>query len=249
MDRHVSVIAWVWLRLCGTPGHFQSDASSGRYGVTGRFHPGFRTNRGMTMSTGYGKAAIIVALLLAIGGVLYLKGQRHGTTPERVRSDAPVAVTAQEPGADQPPVTTASVPDLVKPAPTTTTAPKPVPQSREKTAKTVPPQKSPTPAKATPPKPTRPAQLPRLLELGSDSCRPCQMMQPVLAALREEYPGKLQVDFIDVWKDESAGQRYGVLAIPTQIFFDASGKEIFRHVGFYPKDEILAKFKEFGISL
>lgn len=91
--------------------------------------------------------------------------------------------------------------------------------------------------------------LPRLLELGSDSCRPCQMMQPILAELRKEYPGKLQVDFIDVWKDESAGQRYKVQAIPTQIFFDAQGKEIFRHVGFYPKDEILAKFKKLGISL
>jgi len=91
--------------------------------------------------------------------------------------------------------------------------------------------------------------LPRLLELGSDSCRPCQMMQPILAELRTEYPGKLQVDFIDVWKDESAGQRYGVQAIPTQIFFDAKGKELFRHVGFYPKEEILAKFKELGILL
>ena len=91
--------------------------------------------------------------------------------------------------------------------------------------------------------------LPRLLELGSDSCRPCQMMQPILAELRTEYPGKLQVDFIDVWKDESAGQRYGVQAIPTQIFFDEKGKEVFRHVGFYPKDEILAKFKELKISL
>lgn len=90
--------------------------------------------------------------------------------------------------------------------------------------------------------------LPRLLELGSDSCRPCQMMQPILAELRQEYPGKLQVDFIDVGKDTSAGQRYGIQAIPTQIFFDANGKEVFRHLGFYPKDEILAKFKEFHIS-
>jgi len=93
------------------------------------------------------------------------------------------------------------------------------------------------------------APLPRLLELGSDSCRPCQMMQPILAELRTEYPGKLQVDFIDVWKDESAGRKYGIQAIPTQIFFDAKGKEISRHVGFYPKEDILATFKEQGISL
>ena len=90
--------------------------------------------------------------------------------------------------------------------------------------------------------------LPRLLELGSDSCRPCQMMQPVLAALRADYAGKLQVDFIDVWKDESAGEFYEVQAIPTQIFFDAKGKEIFRHVGFYPKNEILVKLSELGVK-
>ncbi len=97
--------------------------------------------------------------------------------------------------------------------------------------------------------------LPRLLELGSDSCRPCQMMQPILADLRKDYPEKLQVDFIDIWKDaslrkaQSVMQRYGIQAIPTQIFFDATGKEVFRHTGYYPKEDILAKFKEFGIAL
>ena len=74
------------------------------------------------------------------------------------------------------------------------------------------------------------------------------MMQPVLAALRAEYAGKLQVDFIDVWKDTAAGDKYGIRAIPTQIFFDATGKELFRHTGYYPKEDILAKFKEFGIA-
>lgn len=92
------------------------------------------------------------------------------------------------------------------------------------------------------------ANLPRMLELGSDSCRPCQMMQPVLEELRKDYAGKLQVDFIDVWKDEAAGKEYGVQSIPTQIFFDANGEEIFRHIGYYSKEDILAKFNSFNIS-
>jgi len=91
--------------------------------------------------------------------------------------------------------------------------------------------------------------LPRLLDLGADKCIPCKMMQPVLAELRKEYTGKLQVDFIDVWKNPSAGDKYGIRVIPTQILFDATGKEVFRHTGFYAKDEILARFKEFGIAL
>jgi len=75
------------------------------------------------------------------------------------------------------------------------------------------------------------------------------MMQPVLAELRKEYPNRLRVDFVDVWKDPAPARQYGVQAIPTQIFFDAKGKEVFRHTGFYPKDEILAKFQELGIDL
>lgn len=91
--------------------------------------------------------------------------------------------------------------------------------------------------------------LPRFLELGADKCIPCKMMQPILDELRAEYPGKLQVDFIDVWKNPKEADRYNVQGIPTQIFFDANGKEVFRHYGFYPKEDILAKFKELGIAL
>lgn len=91
--------------------------------------------------------------------------------------------------------------------------------------------------------------LPRLLELGADECVPCKMMQPILAELRQEYPSRLQVDFIDVWKNPEAAERYQIQAIPTQLFFDQDGKEIFRHLGFYPKEDILARFAELGINL
>ncbi len=93
------------------------------------------------------------------------------------------------------------------------------------------------------------AGLPRLLELGSASCIPCQMMAGVLDQLRQEYAGKLQVDFIDVLKHQEFAQTYGIRAMPTQILFDAAGKEVFRHEGFYPKDDILAKWAELGVDL
>jgi thioredoxin 1 len=75
------------------------------------------------------------------------------------------------------------------------------------------------------------------------------MMSPILEELKKEYAGKMQVDFIDVWKDTAAGRRYGIDAIPTQIFFDASGTERYRHQGFMPKEDILAKWHELGFSL
>ena len=91
--------------------------------------------------------------------------------------------------------------------------------------------------------------LPRFLELGADQCVPCKMMQPVLEEIRCDYSGQLQVDFIDVWKDPKQSQQYAISSIPTQIIFDAQGKEVFRHIGFIPKDQILKKFEELKMSL
>ena len=75
------------------------------------------------------------------------------------------------------------------------------------------------------------------------------MMAPILDELKKEYAGKLEVEFIDVWKNPDAGKLYEIQMIPTQIFFDTSGKELFRHTGFYGKDDILAKWKELGVNL
>jgi thioredoxin 1 len=91
--------------------------------------------------------------------------------------------------------------------------------------------------------------LPRLLDLGANKCIPCKAMAPILEEMKKEYAGKLEVEFIDVWKDPDAGKPYKIQIIPTQIFFDATGKELFRHIGFYSKDDILSKWTEFGVDL
>lgn len=96
--------------------------------------------------------------------------------------------------------------------------------------------------------PTKTA-LPRLVDLGAKACIPCKLMAPILEDLKKEYAGRMHVDFIDVWQNRNAGEEYGIQAIPTQIFYDASGKERFRHEGFISKEDILAKWKELGIDL
>lgn len=92
-----------------------------------------------------------------------------------------------------------------------------------------------------------PRPLPRLVDLGAKKCVPCKMMAPILDELAKEYKGRLSVEFIDVWQNPGAGDKYGIQSIPTQVFYDASGKEFFRHEGFYPKEDILAKFREKGV--
>jgi thioredoxin 1 len=72
-------------------------------------------------------------------------------------------------------------------------------------------------------------------------------MAPILAELKKEYAGTFEIEFIDVWKNPNAGKEYGVQMIPTQIFYDAEGKELARHTGFMGKEAILAQFKEMGV--
>jgi thioredoxin 1 len=91
--------------------------------------------------------------------------------------------------------------------------------------------------------------LPRLVDLGARKCIPCKMMAPILEDLKKNYMGKLDVQFIDVWENPDAGKTYGIDMIPTQIFYDRSGKELFRHEGFWGKEDILAKWKELGLDL
>jgi thioredoxin len=88
--------------------------------------------------------------------------------------------------------------------------------------------------------------LPRLLDLGADKCIPCRMMAPILDALQTTLAGKLQVEFIDVWKHQEKADAYGVRMIPTQIFFSPTGQELFRHQGFISREDILAKWRELG---
>jgi thioredoxin 1 len=95
-----------------------------------------------------------------------------------------------------------------------------------------------------------PAQqaLPRLVDLGAVKCIPCKAMKPILDALSAEYADVFRTEFIDVWEQEDAAKAYGVKIIPTQIFYSAEGKELFRHEGFMSKEDILAKWKELGVG-
>jgi len=82
------------------------------------------------------------------------------------------------------------------------------------------------------------------IELGADRCK---AMQPIMREIAQKYKGTIQVVFYDVWKTPKYAKDYGIQMIPTQVFIDKNGGEIFRHVGFYAKDEIIKMLKEKGI--
>lgn len=90
--------------------------------------------------------------------------------------------------------------------------------------------------------------LPILIDLGRGTCVPCKMMLPILQQLQEEYKGRAIIKIVDIRYDPEPARAYKIRLIPTQIFFDATGKEIYRHEGFMDKISIEQKLKEIGVK-
>ena len=88
---------------------------------------------------------------------------------------------------------------------------------------------------------------PTLVDLGSGSCASCKQMAPILEELAGTWHDKANVLFIDVREDEAAAKRFGIRLIPTQIFFDANGKEVSRHIGFMDKPDLIKGLQATGL--
>jgi len=89
---------------------------------------------------------------------------------------------------------------------------------------------------------------PTLVDFGASFCIPCKKMKPILDALKKEYSGRANVIFVDIKQEHDMPERYRIQIMPTQVFFDAKGKEVKRHMGFMDKSEIIAEFKALGVK-
>ena len=104
------------------------------------------------------------------------------------------------------------------------------------------------------PKTAIPAQLPvkgmvTMIDLGATKCIPCKMMAPILKELEGKYRGRAAIIFIDVWENEGMDKKFGIRTIPTQIFYDHTGKEVFRHEGFLERKYIVQTLAKLGVPL
>ena len=88
------------------------------------------------------------------------------------------------------------------------------------------------------------------IELGSVRCIPCQKMQIVMNSIESKYASSVKVEFHDVWTPEGKpfGDKYGIDTIPTQVFLDETGKEFFRHEGYFPEEELVKVLKSKGVT-
>lgn len=87
-----------------------------------------------------------------------------------------------------------------------------------------------------------------MIDLGAKSCIPCKMMTPILEKLEKSYKGRAEIVFIDVRENQSQGERFRIQYIPTQIFFDKTGQEVYRHLGFMSEDDIVSQLSKMGVK-
>jgi thioredoxin 1 len=90
--------------------------------------------------------------------------------------------------------------------------------------------------------------LPKLLDFGAGKCIPCKKMAPILKELTEEYNGRVIIKVIEVYDERELTQINRIRLIPTQIFFDAKNREVFRHEGFMDKERIKKIFEKMGVK-
>ena len=87
-----------------------------------------------------------------------------------------------------------------------------------------------------------------MIDLGAKKCIPCKMMAPIMEKMERKYEGKAAVVFIDVWEHREQAARFRIRAIPTQIFFNAVGEEVYRHVGFFAEKDIVSQLEKMGVK-
>ena len=94
------------------------------------------------------------------------------------------------------------------------------------------------------------ASLPKVLDFGRGVCIPCKKMAPILTELAAEYRGRALIRIIDIGEPggREISREFGIQLIPTQIFIDAEGREVWRHEGFLARETIVEKLREMGVE-
>lgn len=179
------------------------------------------------------KVIVVLVLVAGIGAVIAMKNRnaQPQATPES--QDLSMANVSSESEPQASPANVASEPGPQASPANVFSAPEPQASQADVSSDAVP---LPNPVEG----------LPKLVDLGAHACVPCKMMAPILEELTTEFKGRFDVLFIDVWQNPDEGKKYRINSIPTQIFFDGEGKELFRHEGFFSREDILKTWTRLG---
>lgn len=88
---------------------------------------------------------------------------------------------------------------------------------------------------------------PVMFEFGKGSCKACKEMGELIYRIKQQNP-HYRLFYIDVGRDRKAAADHGIRMIPTQLFFDRDGNEVYRHVGGFTSEEFIATLHKYGFD-
>ena len=89
---------------------------------------------------------------------------------------------------------------------------------------------------------------PTMADFGKGWCQPCKAMVPVLEQAARDYAGKANIIYVDMEQYATVALAYGIQVMPTQIFFDAKGAEVDRHMGYMAPPDIEKALARVGVK-
>ena len=89
---------------------------------------------------------------------------------------------------------------------------------------------------------------PSLVDFGGGGCGSCDPMTPLLQDLTRWYAQQCSFVFVSVSEDPLLAERYGVQMAPVQLFFNAQGQEVYRHLGVFARSGVMARLAEIGVK-
>lgn len=84
------------------------------------------------------------------------------------------------------------------------------------------------------------SDVPVLVDFWAAWCGPCRAIAPIVEQLSTEYAGKVKVGKVNVDENRDLATQYGVMSIPTLIFFK-DGQKVDQVIGFTNKADLEKK--------
>ncbi len=89
-----------------------------------------------------------------------------------------------------------------------------------------------------------PTGKPAIIEFARPLCPICKEMETILLKVKARYRDQLEIRFAYRGPDEYLFKKFHIVIVPTQVFLDTSGQEVYRNEGIFPEEKLLKKLKE-----